>query len=286
MIIDFRSRPPYKSFAEKTALFPRKVDEDFDDPKFVPGLHKNSGKMESARKCDMGLYFAEMEEAGIDFGVVHGRQTKTEGYVPNEEIAELLERYPDKFAGFGAVDIDKPEGIRKQILQCKSWGFKGISLEPGYGYPPRYFDDPVLEPAYETCIECGMIVSLTSSIFVGPDISYTDPVHIHRVAVKYKELSMAVDHGCWPYVDGILGVAMVCPNIYLYPDFYGYMPNMPFADEFVKAANSYMEYRFLFGSGYPIRSMIQAVEQFKAQPYPPNVLERLMWKNAAELLEI
>lgn len=79
---------------------------------------------------------------------------------------------------------------------------------------------------------------------------------------------------------------MVCPNIYLYPDFYGYMPNMPFADEFVKAANSYMEYRFLFGSGYPIRSMIQAVEQFKAQPYPPNVLERLMWKNAAELLGI
>ena len=130
------------------------------------------------------------------------------------------------------------------------------------------------------------MVSLTSSIFVGPDITYTDPVHIQHVAVRYPELLIAVDHGCWPNVPGILGIALVCPNIYLYPDFYGYMPDMPFADEFVKAANSYMEYRFMFGSGYPIRSMIQAVEQFQAQPFRNEIRENLMAANAKRLLKL
>lgn len=48
MVIDFRSRPPYKSFATNTALFPRKVDEDFESPELVPALNMNSGEMESA----------------------------------------------------------------------------------------------------------------------------------------------------------------------------------------------------------------------------------------------
>lgn len=286
MIIDFRSRPPYKSFAEHTALFPRKTDLDYESPMLVPGLNKNSGKMESARCCDMGLYFAEMEEAGIDLCVVHGRQTKTEGYVPNEEIAQLLEQYPDRFLGFGAVDVDQPDKMREVVRRCSAWGFMGISLEPGYGQPPLYFDDESLSAVYETCMEEGLAVSLTSSIFVGPDISYTDPVHIQHVAVKYPQLPIAVDHGCWPYVAGILGIALVCPNIYLYPDFYGYMPDMPFAGEFVKAANSYLEYRFMFGSGYPIRSMIQAVEQFKSQPFREEIRENLMSGNAKRLLKI
>lgn len=286
MIIDFRSRPPYKSFANNTALFPRKTDADFASPELVPALHKNSGKMESARTCDMGLYFAEMEEAGIDLGVVHGRQTLKEGFVPNEELAELTERYPQRFVAFGAVNLQRPDQIREEILRCSRWGFKGISLEPGYNLPPMYFDDPLLDVVYQTCEEEQLVCSMTSSVFVGPDISYADPVHIHRVAVRYPNLRIAVDHGCWPYVDGILGVAMVCQNIYLYPDFYGYMPQMPFADEFVKAANSYLEYRFLFGSGYPIRSMIQAVEQFKGQAFRPEILTGLLCENARRLLRL
>ena len=289
MVIDFRSRPPFGAFASGTALFPRKTDLDFDNPMLVPALSKNSGKMESARKCDMGLYFEEMAEAGIDLCVVHGRQTKTEGYVPNEDIASLLDKYPDRFIGFGALDLDcqeqgRRERIKKEIRRCKAWGFKGISLEPGYCLDPMYFDDERLEVVYETCLEEKMLVSLTSSIFVGPDMSYTDPVRIQRVANRYPELTIAVDHGCWPYVAGILGAAMVCPNLYLYPDFYGYMPDMPFGGEFVKAANSYLEYRFLFGSGYPIRSMIQAVRQFCSQPFRPEIMENLMCNNAKRLL--
>lgn len=286
MIIDFRSRPPFKSFATKTALFPRKTDQDFDDPMMIPGLNKNSGKMESARRCDMPLYFEEMDEAGIDLCVVHGRQTKTEGFVPNEDIADLVEKYPDKFIGFGAVNVDMPLQVREEIKRCKAWGFKGISLEPGYGNPPLYFDDRSLDIVYETCIEEGLVVSMTSSIFVGPDISYSDPIHIQHVATKYPDLKIAVDHGCWPNVAGILGISLICSNIYLYPDFYGYMPDMPFADEFTKAANSYLEYRFMFGSGYPIRSMIQAVEQFKAQPFRDEIRNNLMSENAKRLLKL
>ncbi len=286
MIIDFRSRPPFKSYATNTLLFPRKTDIDFAPGEEIPALNKFSGEMESARKCDMGLYFEERAKAGIDIGVVHGRQSLTDGFVPNSEIAELLELYPDKFIGFGALELQRPNSWREEIARCKSYGFKGISIEPGYNLPPMYFDDPLLETIYEGCIEHDLVISLTSSVFVGPDISYTDPVHIQRVANKYKNLKIAVDHGCWPYVAGILGISLICPNIYLYPDFYGYIPNMPFAEEFVKAANYYLEDRFLFGSGYPIRSMIQAVEQFKNCNFRPEIMDKLLYENAKKLLKL
>ncbi|MEG0566635.1 MAG: amidohydrolase family protein, partial [Hungatella sp.] len=195
MVIDFRSRPPYKSFATGTALFPRKVDQDFKNLRDIPPLNKNSGKME--------------EEAGIDLSVIYGRKTKTEGYVPNEEIAELLETYPTRFIGFGGLDLsDIGESVR-ELEQCKKWGFKGISLEPGYEIPAMYFDDERLTPIYEACKSLNMIVSLTSSIFVGPDLSYCDPVHIQHVANRFPNLKLVVDHGCWPYVNGIIGAAFI-----------------------------------------------------------------------------
>lgn len=283
MVIDFRSRPPYKSFATRTALFPRKVDEDFEDPRDIPALNMNMGDMESARQCDMALYFKEMEEAGIDLAVVHGRQTPTEGYVPNDDIIELIEEYPGKFIGFAGLDLtDIDKAIKEMERTVVGHGFKGISVEPGYFN--MYIDDERLMPLYKRCEELGAICSLTASIFVGPDMSYCHPVHIQRVAQKFPNLKIAIDHGCWPYVQEALGLALYCKNIYLFPDFYGYIPNMPFADEFVKAANYYLKYRMLFASGYPIRAQGQSLEQFKALDFREDVREYVLYKNAQELL--
>ena len=285
MVIDFRSRPPYKSFATNTALFPRKVDEDFESPELVPALNMNSGEMESARTCDMDLYFQEMEKAGIDLAVIHGRQTPTEGYVPNDEIAELVAKYPNKLLGFAGIDLsDIPAAVREIERTAQEFGFKGVSIEPGYF--GLYTDDECLTPIYDKCQELGLIVSLTDSIFVGPDMSYAHPVHIQRIANRYPDVIFTVDHGCWPFVQEALGMALICPNVYLFPDFYCYIPNMPFADEYVKAANYFLKYRMLFATGYPIRSMIQSMEQFRALPFREDVLEQLLSENAKRILKL
>jgi predicted TIM-barrel fold metal-dependent hydrolase len=130
-----------------------------------------------------------------------------------------------------------------------------------------------------------MIASFTSSIFVGPDLTYCDPVHIQRVARRFPKLRIVVPHGAWPYTVQICAVAFQCSNVYLLPDFYGHIPNMPGADEYVKAANYYLGHRLLFASSYPVRPVGQSVEQFKALPFDSDEIRwRCLGGNAARLL--
>ena len=73
-------------------------------------------------------------------------------------------------------------------------------------------------------------------------------------------------------------------NVYCYPDFFCNLPNMPFADQFVRAANSFMRYRMMFATSYPVRPLKQSLEQFRALPFEPEVLELLLHENAERLL--
>ena len=49
MVIDFRTRPPYKSFVTKGNFFPRPMEDNFERPEDVPGIYRDSVGIESAR---------------------------------------------------------------------------------------------------------------------------------------------------------------------------------------------------------------------------------------------
>jgi predicted TIM-barrel fold metal-dependent hydrolase len=68
------------------------------------------------------------------------------------------------------------------------------------------------------------------------------------------------------------------------PEFYMYIPNMPGAEDYVKAANSYLAYRMLYSSCYPSRSLKQALVEFKALPLRPEAQENMLEHNGARLL--
>ena len=42
MVIDFRTRPPYKSFVTKGNFFPRPMEDNFERPEDVPGIYRDS----------------------------------------------------------------------------------------------------------------------------------------------------------------------------------------------------------------------------------------------------
>ena len=64
------------------------------------------------------------------------------------------------------------------------------------------------------------------------------------------------------------------------------IPNMPFGDQFVRAANSYMRYRMMFATSYPVRPLKQSLDQFMELPLEPEVRELLLWKNAERILKL
>lgn len=286
MVIDFRTRPPFKSFVTGGNFFPRPMEDQFSKPEDVPGIYCNSKDIESARKGEFDLYIKELAGSGIDLQIVQGRQVRSGmAHVENDDVCELATIYPDKFIAFPAIDISNVPQALVEIERCvKLYQIKGIAIEPGWCDPPRYVDDPCLNPIYEKCEELGLICAFTLSVLAGEDLSYCNPITLQKTALRFPRVVFTVSHGCWPFAEEFLGVALQCMNIYFYPDFFCCLPNMPFADQFVRAANSFMRYRMMFATSYPVRPLKQSLEQFLELPFEEEVKEFLLYKNAQRIL--
>ena len=286
MVIDFRTRPPYKSFVTKGNFFPRPMEDDFERPEDVPGIYRDSIGIESARHGDFRLYMDELSASGIDMQVVQGRKVRPGmAAVDNEDVCRLQMLYPKQFISFPAVDPADVDGAVAEIeYYVKTYGIKGIAMEPGWSMPPVYVDDRKLDPVYAACEEHGLICAFTLSVLAGEDLSYCNPIAVQHTALRFPRVAFTVSHGCWPFVEEFLGTALQCMNVYCYPDFFLSLPNMPFADQFVRAANSFMRYRMMFATSYPVRPLKQSLEQFRNLPFEPEVLELLLHENAERLL--
>ena len=284
MLIDFRARPPDKSFLKLSLYKPwRPLPEDPAEwGAFELGREPNI----TADAHDMDAFVKEMDDNGIVKAVLMGRHADNFGIVDNDELYELTQKYPGRFFPFAGIN-PREEGAVEEVERCISkMGFKGISVDPGWLNPPLKGDDPIFTPVYDKCAELGGILVMSVSAALGPDLTYSDPIIVQHVATRYPGMKIVVAHGCWPHVERMLAVAMRCPNVYLVPDCYVYIDCMPFADTYIEAANSFLKYRTIFGSTYPERSLKQTIEGWKKRPWDPEALELSLYGNAARLLGI
>jgi len=118
----------------------------------------------------------------------------------------------------------------------------------------------------------------------GPDISYSDPVQLDRVAADFPRLRIVVSHGNWPWVSHIIHIAFRRANVYVSPDMY--LHEMPGMDDYLKAANGFLADRFLFATAYPLAPLQAYAEWFARLPLKPENLEKCVYRNAADLLGI
>lgn len=288
MVIDFRTRPPYKSFITEGNFFPRPMEDAYAKKEEVPGIYMGSEGIESARVGNFELYMEELKSSGIDMQVVQGRKVRPGmACVSNEDVCQLQQEFPDCFIAFPAVDpADVPAAVREINYYVNKYQIKGIAMEPGWAMPPKYVDDKELNPIYEKCEEYGLICAFTLSVLAGEDLSFCNPINLQKVALRFPKVTFTVSHGCWPYVEEFLGVALQCINIYFYPDFFCNIPNMPMSNEFIQAANSYMRYRMLFATSYPVRPLKQSLDYFMTLGFEPEILELLLHKNAERILKL
>jgi uncharacterized protein len=276
-VIDFRLRPPYKSFLDLSIL-----DKSSLQNYTRMGVPPPPSFMESS----MDLLIEEMDEANVVAGVVLGRKAAAPyGTVDNEHIAELVRDHPGRFIPFGGVDTSSPRAAVADVDRIMDeFGFAGVAVDPGWLDPPRPPDHPTLYPMYAHCAERGVPVAVTMSIFVGPDIRFSNPATIQRVAKDFPDLDLIVPHAAWPWVNEFVGVCFTAKNIWVSPDFYGHIPNMPGALHYVEAANYYLSDRMLYASAYPVRPLASSIDEFTALPFDEDVLPRALYDNACRLL--
>jgi len=276
-VIDFRIRPPYKQFLD-TVMYTGAARRD--------GITRAIGLEPSraAQEKSVPLLLAEMDAAGVTMGVVVGRNSKSLGAVPNAVVKELADAHPGRFIPVASIDpADRKEAVR-EIDACLAQGFRAVNIEPGGAMPTMHTDDRRLYPIYAHCEDRKIPVILMTGGNAGPDLSYTVPERIDRVLGDFPTLRIVSSHGNWPWVHQILHVAFRRPNLYLSPDYL--MANMPGMDDYVKAADTWLADRFLYGSAFPFAPVKDYLAWFRALPIRPESLERILYKNAAGLLGI
>lgn len=274
-IIDFRLRPPIGGYLELImyANAPRR-DAATRRHGFEPA--------ESATKKSIDLLIGEMDRAGITTGVMLGRTSKVFGSVSNEDLKKIQKDYPGRFIGIPSINPSDRKEAEAEIDRAGQNGFRAVGLEPTLNAVPMYIDDRRLYPLYAKLEDMKLPVVIMAGGNAGPDLSYTDPVHIDRVLADFPELKVAATHGAWPWVHQILHVAYRRPNLYLSPD--QYLVNMPGSDDYVRAADSFLADRFLYGSSYPFTPCDEYADWFRKLPIREENMEKIMYRNAADFL--
>jgi predicted TIM-barrel fold metal-dependent hydrolase len=276
-IIDFRLRPPVGGYL-KMALYTE--TERRDRTTRIHGFEPAP----SVQQRSMDLLLQEMDSAGITTGVVIGRNSGRYGSLGNDEVASIFANHPGRFVGAASIDPTDRNRMTREISEAVKAGFRAINIEPG-SYPlPLHVDDRTLYPAYAQCEAEGVPAIIMAGGSAGPDLSYTDPVHLDRVAADFPGLKIVVSHGGWPWVHQMLHIAFRRPNVYLSPD--QYLAQMPGMDDYIRAADGFLADRFLYASSYPFTPVNDYAAWFRTLPIRPESMEKVLWKYASALLHL
>lgn len=281
MLVDFRVRPPLASFLRQP-IFTSYSDPGSGITSRDAVLYRDRGEAQSAHTGSLDGFLKESDAAGVTHSVIFGRSAgKRFGDTDDAEILRLCEEYPGRFSAFTGVDPRDPPKALDKIRRAGPAGFIGVAFDSGF--VGMHHDDEAMTPLYEAALEAGLLLGLTSSQMIGPDLSYSHPDHIRAVAVQFPELNIVVTHGCWPWTTLACAAAFQCANIHLAPDFYLNL-KAPGYSEYVNAANTFMAGQLLFASSYPSRPIGESVRNFTALGLDARALEQALWSNAQKLL--
>jgi len=279
-IVDMRIRPPFlHKFFGSTPGTP-----EYDVVRWLNGRVGSNDPDHFTRVRNSADLLAEMDAAGVTVGVVVARSVPNVR-VTNDEVAKLVDTDPSRLIGVGLVD-PQALGLDAAITEVRRavtvLGCRAVNVDPGFLERPIKADDPLLYPIYRTCQELDVPVFIMSGP-TTPDLADTEPRSIARVAKAFPKLPIVACHGCYPFVQEMIAVALMHPNVFVSPDMYTFLPG---GQLYIEAANGFMKDQLLFGSAYPFKPMKQGVEDFLGLGLRSDAIDNVMYQNAAKLLKI
>jgi len=255
----------------------RKGKQDFDDVR---------------RYCDDPVAFLgyldsqQVERAGLINYVsdLMGFTSET-----NDFISRYCRQDPDRLIAFGGVDPRRP-GVEAEMSRLLGkLRIRAIKIHP----PHQEFaanayrhELPELAAVYRICEKEGVPVTIHTgtSIFPGARNVYADPMACDDVAVDFPNLKLLLAHGGRPiWMETAFFLMRRHKNLYL--DISGIPPQrlLEYFPRFVEIAD-----RALFGSDWPspgVPDIAENVKRFQALGLPPEIQRRVLYGNAAALLD-
>ncbi|MGN8553219.1 UNVERIFIED_CONTAM: amidohydrolase family protein [Microbacterium sp. SLM126] len=208
--------------------------------------------------------------------------------VSSEEIAQGAARNNDVLIPFGSVDPRRGDAVDRARRLIDESGVRGFKFHPTVqGFDPS---DTAHYPLYAVLQDAGIPALFhTGQTGIGAGLpggrglrlGLSNPILLDPVAADFPELQIIMAHPSVPWQDEALSVATHKHNTWI--DLSGWSPKY-FPDALVRAANSYLKSRMLFGSDFPLLTPDRWRADVEQTALKPDVMPGILKNNAVRLL--
>jgi predicted TIM-barrel fold metal-dependent hydrolase len=207
----------------------------------------------------------------------------------SEEIADQAAAHADVLIPFGSVDphAGKAAVVRARRL-VEDHGVRGFKFHPSMqAFEPN---DPRYYPLYEVLQELGVPALFhTGQTGIGAGLPggrgiklrYSAPMLLDDVAADFPELTIVLAHPSVPWQDEAISIATHKANVYI--DLSGWSPKY-FPPQLVRAANSLLKRKVLFGSDFPVITPDRWLADFAGLEMKDDVRPLILKENAIRML--
>lgn len=236
----------------------------------------------------IAAYYRERKMAAVVF-TVDAETNLGRAPLSSAKIAEGAARHSDVLIPFGSVDPNRADAVDRARRLIEDSGVRGFKFHPTVqGFDPSSAE---FFPLYEVLQEAGVIALFhTGQTGIGAGLpggrglklALSNPMLLDDVAAEHPELQIIMAHPSVPWQDEALSVATHKHNTWI--DLSGWSPKY-FPDSLVRAANSYLKDRVLFGSDYPMLTPDRWLRDADAtEKFKPEVMSGILKDNAIRLL--
>ncbi|HLK95499.1 MAG TPA: amidohydrolase family protein [Nocardioidaceae bacterium] len=209
----------------------------------------------------------------------------------NEEIAAAAAEHPDILIPFGSIAPARgAAGVRAARRLVEQHGVRGFKFHPSLqAFEPN---DRKHYPLYEELQTLGVPALFhTGQTGIGSGLPggrgiklrYSDPMLLDDVAADFPGLTIIMAHPSVPWQDAAIAVAQHKSNVYI--DLSGWSPKY-FPPQLVRAANSLLKNKVLFGSDYPLLRPERWLKDFEQLDIREEVKPLIMKENAIRALAL
>lgn len=233
-------------------------------------------------------YYRERRMAAVVFTV---DSSTALGHPPisSAEIIEQAADHADVLIPFGSVDpLQGERAIELAETLVRDHGARGFKLHPTVqGFDPT---DERLAPLWSTLEALGVpVIVHTGQTGVGAGTPggygfktrYSNPMLLDDVLAEHPRLQIVLAHPSLPWVDEQISVATHKGNAWI--DLSGWSPKY-FPAQLVRAANSYLADKVLFGSDFPVLTPERWLGDFAGLDLKDEVRPKILKDNAIRLL--
>ncbi|WP_344065824.1 amidohydrolase family protein [Microbacterium pumilum] len=235
----------------------------------------------------VAAYYRERRMAAVVF-TVDAETQLGQPPISSADIADGAARNSDVLIPFGSVDPRRPDAVDRVRRLAEDHGVRGFKFHPTVqGFDPS---DVRFYPIYETIQNAGIPALFhTGQTGIGAGLpggrglrlALSNPMRLDPVAADFPELQIIMAHPSVPWQDEALSVATHKHNTWI--DLSGWSPKY-FPESLVRAANSYLNDRVLFGSDFPLLTPDRWLRDVEQTAIKPDVLPAILRDNAARLL--